>query len=94
MLQAASPEQEQDLQLVGDGEGTLKERLEALEARILKESLVRLRWNKSRAARELGLSRVGLRSKLDRYGLEKKGEKIHRKGAKDAKRRKGPNICS
>ena len=51
--------------------GTLKERVEALEARILRETLIRHRWNKSRAARELGLSRVGLRGKLERYGLEK-----------------------
>jgi two-component system response regulator HupR/HoxA len=51
-------------------QGTLKDRVEALEARILRETLIRHRWNKSRAARELGLSRVGLRSKLERYGLE------------------------
>jgi two-component system response regulator HupR/HoxA len=46
------------------------ERIELLEARILKETLVRHRWNKTRAAQELGLSRVGLRSKLARYRLE------------------------
>ncbi|QKV17325.1 sigma-54-dependent transcriptional regulator [Oricola thermophila] len=51
-------------------EGTLKERIEALETRIIRETLIRHRWNKSRAARELGLSRVGLRSKLERYGLD------------------------
>ncbi len=51
--------------------GSLKDRVEALEARILRETLIRNRWNKSKAARELGLSRVGLRSKLERYGLEK-----------------------
>ncbi|TVZ40514.1 two-component system response regulator HupR/HoxA [Alteromonadaceae bacterium 2753L.S.0a.02] len=50
--------------------GPLKDRVEALEARILRETLIRLRWNKSRAANELGLSRVGLRNKLERYGLE------------------------
>jgi Transcriptional regulator containing PAS, AAA-type ATPase, and DNA-binding domains len=49
--------------------GTLKDRVEAMEARIIRETLTRLRWNKSRAAAELGLSRVGLRAKLDRYGL-------------------------
>jgi len=38
---------------------------------IIKETLVRHRWNKTRAAEELGLSRVGLRSKLERYGLER-----------------------
>ncbi|WP_455383925.1 sigma-54-dependent transcriptional regulator [Acidihalobacter prosperus] len=52
--------------------GTLKERVENLEAAILRETLLRHRWNKSRAAEELGLSRVGLRSKLDRYGLDRK----------------------
>ncbi|MGO9171360.1 MAG: sigma-54-dependent transcriptional regulator [Rhodomicrobium sp.] len=52
-------------------EGTLRERIETLEACILRESLIRHRWNKSRAAKELGLSRVGLRAKLERYGLEK-----------------------
>ena len=51
------------------GAGTLKARVEEIEARILTETLTRLKWNKSRAAAELGLSRVGLRAKLDRYGL-------------------------
>ena len=52
-------------------EGTLRQRVELVEARILRETLIRNRWNKSRAAKELGLSRVGLRAKLERYGLEK-----------------------
>ena len=51
-------------------EGTLKDRVEIMEMRILGETLTRLKWNKSRAAAELGLSRVGLRAKLDRYGIE------------------------
>ncbi|MGE5493434.1 MAG: sigma-54-dependent transcriptional regulator [Actinomycetota bacterium] len=50
--------------------GGLKERMEQLEMQVLKEAMIRQRWNKSKAARELGLSRVGLRSKLVRYGLE------------------------
>ncbi|KFI26155.1 sigma-54-dependent transcriptional regulator [Paenirhodobacter enshiensis] len=49
--------------------GTLKDRVELIEMRILRETLTRCRWNKSRAAAELGLSRVGLRAKLDRYGI-------------------------
>ncbi len=57
----------------GGVEGSLKERVETLETRILKETLIRHRWNKTRAAEELGLSRVGLRSKLERYELEKAG---------------------
>jgi two-component system response regulator HupR/HoxA len=51
--------------------GSLRDRVDRMEACILKETLIRNRWNKSRAAKELGLSRVGLRAKLERYGLEK-----------------------
>jgi two-component system response regulator HupR/HoxA len=51
------------------GTGLLKDRIEDIERRILREVLTRQKWNKSRAAQELGLSRVGLRAKLDRYGL-------------------------
>ena len=50
--------------------GTLAERLDAIEAMVLRETLLRHRWNKTRAAQELGLSRVGLRAKLQRFGLE------------------------
>jgi two-component system response regulator HupR/HoxA len=53
------------------GEGSLKDRVEMIEMRILRETLTRHRWNKSRAAAELGLSRVGLRAKLDRYGVQR-----------------------
>lgn len=71
VLRAAPEEDEAEMQALYGLNGTLKERIEALEARILKETLIRLRWNKSQAAKELGLSRVGLRSKLERYALEK-----------------------
>ncbi|MBA3057250.1 MAG: sigma-54 dependent transcriptional regulator [Gammaproteobacteria bacterium] len=50
--------------------GTLGERLDAIEAMVLRETLLRHRWNKTRAATELGLSRVGLRGKMARFGLE------------------------
>lgn len=69
--QGASEEQSEDLSIIRQTEGSLKQRMESLEARIIKETLIRHRWNKTRAAEELGLSRVGLRSKLERYGLEK-----------------------
>ncbi|HRJ51750.1 MAG TPA: sigma-54 dependent transcriptional regulator [Candidatus Thiothrix moscowensis] len=49
--------------------GTLKERVEALEIHIVRAALDRHHGNKSRAAEELGLSRVGLRNKLERYGI-------------------------
>ena len=50
--------------------GTLQERLDALEAMVLREALMRHRWNKTRVAAELGLSRVGQRAKLQRLGLD------------------------
>lgn len=71
ILQARPDDTTDDINIVNCVSGTLKERVEALEARVLKETLIRLRWNKSQAAQELGLSRVGLSSKLKRYGLER-----------------------
>ena len=66
----AAPAEDGDEDLIVDLDGSLKDRLSALEVRIIRETLIRHRWNKSKAARELGLSRVGLRAKLERYGLE------------------------
>jgi two-component system response regulator HupR/HoxA len=71
ILHAIPEESVADMAMLTGLDGSLKERVEALEARILKETLIRLRWNKTRAAKELGLSRVGLRNKMERYGLEK-----------------------
>ncbi len=51
------------------GGGTLREHVAALEARLIREALARHGGNKSRAAEELGISRVGLRAKLERYGI-------------------------
>jgi two-component system response regulator HupR/HoxA len=72
VLCAAPEEDAPDMSVLSGVDGSLKDRMEALEARVLRETLIRHRWNKTRAATELGLSRVGLRSKLSRYGLEKK----------------------
>lgn len=84
ILHGADREQRADLDIIRQTEGSLKERMESLEARIVKETLIRHRWNKTRAAEELGLSRVGLRSKLERYGLEKVDgmESLSAKGGK------------
>lgn len=71
ILRAAPEEDEEDLHWLTAMDGSLKERMDGLEARIVKEAMIRNRWNKSRAAKELGLSRVGLSNKLERYGLEK-----------------------
>ena len=52
-----------------DLSGNLKTRMEALERVVLEAAMRRHRGNKSRAAQELGLSRVGLRAKLQRHGM-------------------------
>jgi two-component system, NtrC family, response regulator HupR/HoxA len=51
--------------------GSLADRLDVIEAMVLRETLLRHRWNKTKAAAELGLSRVGLRAKMQRFGLDK-----------------------
>lgn len=50
-------------------DGTLKDMVETLERQVLSNALERHRGNISRAAEELGLSRVGLRGKMQRYDL-------------------------
>jgi two-component system response regulator HupR/HoxA len=49
---------------------TLKDQVESLERHLVREALARYRWNQSRVAEELGLSRVGLANKIKRYGLD------------------------
>ncbi len=69
-IAAAQPPLEGDAALF-DLEGmTLKQKVEQMEARIIAETLRRWRWNRSKVARELGLSRVGLANKIKRYGLD------------------------
>jgi transcriptional regulator with GAF, ATPase, and Fis domain len=50
-------------------QGTLKEMVETLEKSVLSRSLQKNGGNKSRMAKELGLSRYGLMKKMQRYGL-------------------------
>lgn len=49
--------------------GTLKDQVESLERHLVESTLQRHRWNQSKAADALGLSRVGLANKIRRYGL-------------------------
>jgi len=50
--------------------GTLRERLDQVEREALLDALDRFHGNRTRMAEALGLSRVGLRSKLRRHGLD------------------------
>ncbi|MCF6193732.1 MAG: sigma-54 dependent transcriptional regulator [Kangiellaceae bacterium] len=49
---------------------SLKETVEKLELSIISATLQQNRWNQSKAARELGISRMGLSNKIKRYGIE------------------------
>lgn len=59
--------------------GKLKDALEELEKTMIREGLRRTNWNKSRLAKELGISRAGLIMKVEKYGLDKR--KLARPGA-------------
>lgn len=52
--------------------GRLKDAIEDLEKQLIVEGLERTGWNKSRLAKELGISRAGLIMKVEKYGLEKR----------------------
>ena len=49
---------------------TLREKVESVERKLVGEALMSFRWNQTRAAESLGLSRVGLANKIKRYGLD------------------------
>lgn len=52
--------------------GKLKDSLEELEKTMIREGLRRNQWNKTRLAKELGISRAGLILKVEKYGLDKR----------------------
>ncbi|MGE0171240.1 MAG: sigma 54-interacting transcriptional regulator [Oligoflexales bacterium] len=53
-------------------DGNLKDSLEELEKQMILEGLERCQWNKSKLAKELGISRAGLITKVAKYALEKR----------------------
>lgn len=55
-------------------QGSLKEAMEELEIFMIREGLKRTGFNKSRLAKELGISRAGLIMKVDKYGLDKRAQ--------------------
>ena len=50
----------------------IREAVGRLETEIISRTLGETKWNKSQAARILGLSRLGLQKKIDRYGLDRR----------------------
>jgi transcriptional regulator with PAS, ATPase and Fis domain len=52
--------------------GKLKDSIEELEKTMIKEGLIRTNWNKSKLAKELGISRAGLIMKVEKYQLDKR----------------------
>lgn len=52
--------------------GKLKDALEELEKDMIRQGLRRTGWNKSKLAKELGISRAGLIMKVEKYNLDKR----------------------
>ena len=55
-------------------EGSLKDAMMKLEIYMIKEGLKRCDFNKSRLAKELGVSRASLIMKVEKYGLDKRSK--------------------
>jgi transcriptional regulator with PAS, ATPase and Fis domain len=53
--------------------GSLKGTMEEVEKQMISDGLVKHRYNRSRLAKELGMSRASLISKISKYGLDKAG---------------------
>jgi len=53
-------------------QGSLKDALEQVEREMIGEGLRRTGWNKSRLAKDLGISRAGLIAKVEKYGMDKR----------------------
>ena len=68
ILQASSKNKLQGTRL----DGKLKDAIENLEKNMISEGLRRTGWNKSRLAKELGISRAGLIMKVEKFGLDKR----------------------
>ena len=56
----------------GAAAAPLRRAVGELEVTLIEQALTESNWNKSRAARALGLSRLGLQKKIDRYGIDRR----------------------
>lgn len=57
---------------ISGGRPDLRQAVGELEAGLIARTLAETNWNKSRAARVLGLSRLGLQKKIDRYAIDRR----------------------
>jgi transcriptional regulator with PAS, ATPase and Fis domain len=64
--------------------GKLHQAVESLEREMIHQGLVRTGWNKSKLARELGISRSNLILKIEKYGLEAPAGAPRASGDEDA----------
>jgi len=53
-----------------DASGSLLERTDRLESELIRGTLEKFHWNRSKAAEHLGLKRTTLQYKIKKYGLE------------------------
>jgi len=67
-LQGAADGEEPEL-VKADAGRTLKENLEKTEKALIERALEKTGGNQTRAAKDLGISRVWLRKKMEKYGL-------------------------
>jgi DNA-binding NtrC family response regulator len=67
-IQTDHPGEEPEL-VAADAGKTLKESLEKTEKALIEKALDKTGGNQTRAAKELGISRVWLRKKMEKYGL-------------------------
>jgi len=68
-IQTDHPGEEPKLVPAGEPGKTLKESLEKTEKALIEKALEKTAGNQTRAAKELGISRVWLRKKMEKYGL-------------------------
>ncbi|MFQ6115288.1 MAG: sigma-54 interaction domain-containing protein [bacterium] len=66
-IRKASPNIEIPQALTAD---SLREALDKLERHLILEALEKYGWNKSKVARKLGISRLGLQKKINRLGIQ------------------------
>ena len=52
--------------------GKLKDAMEEIERQMILEGLQKHRFNRSKVAKDLGMSRAGLIMKIEKYGLDKR----------------------